>query len=216
MTLVRPDGSPLPMPMVCEPAKPVSFGMRVTIPVAATVGSSITMAIRARSLNNDLGLSRNSDPITIEVGRVTPVSDPRVQWANEVPGNPLHTPARAARRVTDPASGKEYVEIPYEGTGLLRLRASFQSGVDSGGDFVYATTFNSAVEGVWQADPPSPLTSIGKHPGENELIGVILHLRAKETNNHPEERVLTLRATRTLGGTLESFVTVNIRGYAPN
>ncbi|AEJ00881.1 hypothetical protein Nit79A3_1018 [Nitrosomonas sp. Is79A3] len=197
---------------------PVKVVAHVVVPAGATANTTIAkLFIRVRSVNNDAGLSKSSDPLVITVGQKLPFSDPRVDWVNEVPTQPTAT--NKARRTIDSVTGKEFVEIPFGSVGLMTLRVTFKIA----GNFSYEVTMDPASAGAWAPIKPSPLSSTGKQNGENELIGVILKLLATADAQHGEARTLTIKATRTPPAgapatdteTFTSWTTISIRGYMP-
>jgi hypothetical protein len=205
-------------PLKLPAFQPVKIVARIVVPSGATVNStSVNLFIRARSINNDAGLSKSSDPLPITVGQKLPFNDPRVDWVNEVPMQPTAT--NKARRTIDALTGKEYVEVPFGGAGLMTLRATFKIA----GSFSYEVTPAPANNGAWAPLKTSPLSSTGKLNGENELLGVILKLLVGADPQHGEQRTLTVKATRTPppgapGTDTESFTswtTITIRGYTP-
>ncbi|MBX3628685.1 MAG: hypothetical protein KF908_02005 [Nitrosomonas sp.] len=205
-------------PLKLPAFSPVKIVVRIVLPAGATANTTVAkLSLRAKSVNNDAGLSKNSDPLIITVGQKLPFSDPRVDWVNEVPTQPTAT--NKARRTIDAVTGQEFVEIPFGGVGLMTLRTTFKIA----GNFSYEVTMDPASAGAWAPMRPSPLSSTGKQNGENELIGVILKLLATADVQHSEVRTLTIKATRTPPAgapatdteTFTSWTTISIRGYTP-
>lgn len=205
-------------PLKLPAFSPVKVVAHVVVPAGAVVNTTVAkLFLRVRSVNNDAGLSKSSDPLIITVGQKLPFSDPRVDWVNEVPTQPTTT--NKARRTIDSFTGKEFVEVPFGSVGLMTLRATFKIA----GNFSYEVTMDPASAGAWAPVKPSPLSSTGKQNGENELIGVILKLLATADAQHGEARTLTVKATRippagapaTDTETFTSWTTISIRGYTP-
>jgi len=204
-------------PLKLPAFQPVKVVAHVSVPGGATANTtSVNLTVRARSINNDTGLSKSSDPLPIIIGQKLPFNDPRVDWVNEVPTQPTET--NKARRFID-EDGKEYVEVPFGRAGLMLLRATFKTA----GNFSYTVTMSPANNGVWQGVQPRPASSPNKKTGENEPIGLILKLLATADPQHSETRTLTVKATRTPPDdapvtdteTFTSWTTISIRGYTP-
>jgi hypothetical protein len=138
------------------------------------------------------------------------VSDGRVTFDIKVATAPTAT--NKARRVTDAATLKEYVEIPYNGFGLIEMRVNF----GAAGDFAYSIA-NPPDPQTWSIVKVQPASSTGKSAGENDLVGIVLKLLKGPTPGaHPEDAVLTLKAVRNLppappADRFESWATINIR-----
>lgn len=217
-TSLRSTTGPLPSPLLLNPFSPTKIIARVRVPGGTTAHTSkAKLTVGINSVNNPTGLNRKSDPLAIVAGEKLPFNDPRVEWVNEVPAQPTTT--NKARRVQDAATGKEFVEIPFNnGTGLLELRAT----VKQGGTFTYTAVLDPNATGVWNPIAPSPSTST-RLAGENDLIGIILKLLAAANPAHTEARTLTVKAVRTPPpgappsdtDTFTSWTTINIRGYTP-
>jgi hypothetical protein len=211
------DSTPAPnTPIQFTPFQPTNVKVRIQVPSAATPNTtSVKFALSMKSVNNDAELSRSSSPVPLVVGQSTPVPDPRVEWANLV--SPTPTQNNRARRVIDAATGQEVVEIPYNDFGLINVRATFK--VD--GTYTYTPTIDPPAAGVWSILNSSPTSSAGKKAGENELIGVVLRLLTSADptpGSHSELRTLTIKASRTLNfdtDKFDSWITINVRGYAP-
>lgn len=216
-------------PIVFQPFVPQTYRVRLTVPATATAGTSgVSLALSMRSVHNDPGLSRTSDPVVITVGQAPPFNNPGVQWVLDVPAGPVATGANPARLVLD-ASNQQFVELPYAGntagisnTGLVRVKALFKMD----GNFAYtATLVPAGAAATWKIGSggvPQPPNSLGKQKDENALVGVVLTLVAPQAGaGHPEQATLIIKATRTPTpsstdlSVFDSWITVALRGYAP-
>lgn len=218
-TLKTGTGDPITAtPIKINAFQPFKVVVHVTVPSAAVANTTtVKLTLRAQSVNNDSALSRSADPLLLTAGQGLPFNDSRVEWVNEVPSAPTST--NNARRVTDTATGKEFVEVPFGGNGLLNLRANFKIN----GNFAYSVAVDPANGGAWNTIKASPASSTGKSNGENELVGIVLKPLTAANSSHTEARTLTIVATRTPPPgapgsdtlTFTSWTTVNIRGYTP-
>ncbi len=212
MRVNGPSGALATAPVQLTPFIPTRFTVAMTVPAGVSATDRIRFSIRAASVNNT-ALTQSSEVADVVANQrpSAPGGDPRVTWVCATSTVPTNT--NPARRVADPATGIEHVEIPFGGMALVEMRATF--GV--AGDYAHSVSISSGSS--WQiVNGPAPAASLGRTAGQNVLIGTVLRLNATATpGSHPEQAVLTVRTRGTIAGgeSFESFVTLFIRGYTP-
>jgi hypothetical protein len=202
--LVDGNGNPLLSPFVrIDSLSPVHVGLKVTIPTGAT---GVDIALNARSLNNEVGLTTRSSPAHFVVGSAPPVNDSRVGFTLEAFGG-----ASKGKRVNEST-----IEIPFNGSALVTVQAQFKVA----GNYVYTANVDPPAPNIWTISNPSP-TQGNRQAGEIENIGVNVVLNASPApgGGNPEQRSLIVKASRTdsdATGHFDSWISITMFGYTPS
>lgn len=204
-TLTLLTGRAVPIPMTIARLSPVRVNVNITIPAGAT---SVNMALRAVSVNNDAALTTASTSLPIRVGSSQTVNDHRIQFVIVDLG-----PFANARKAT--IDGLQGVEVAFRNAEDLAVNAHF----DVAGTYAYSVLIESNEAGIWVPGATVPPSSIESAGGQQD-ISVNLRLTASRdpSGAHPEKRFMVIKAARTdtdATGRFESTLRFPIQGFAP-
>jgi len=180
-TAIRNDTGTAITSITVTPGIPRTVRVAVTVPGGATRAD---LRLNAASINNPSSpdLTKDSTPITFEVGSTPEVSDPRVQFERFLAAPP-------ATVETDPTLGT-LLRVPRNQPVLVQVTSNF----DEAGTYTYTASVLPAPATGWTTSVIAPADGESTESADGEQ-SITVSLTTPSTDTAPQ-RTLEIRATR--------------------